>query len=307
MSCTPLVWSSSTADSLGSTIIVCAIAVVIHIMFWIQFTVFSSLRQITMMWLYDYLITDLLLLARFFILYGIRQDRLCIYPTVRTILCYFEASSKFYMNTVQSYLMLALNVSRYAQIVFNRNVYIENRRLIILTHFLIIIAPALNVTVQFIADWTLLLRRNGSACDIEYKSISVQIFNLFVTYIIPVTLNLILIALCIRHVSSTQGIRNQQVIDRRRKHHRALLSQTIIFYSIWLVLWSPYLLAFQFINENGNAGVYTSLLNYIEIAIDPAIVAVLDVRFVKTWQTIWRKIRGRRQGVVNVAVAAVGK
>jgi hypothetical protein len=211
------------------------------------------------------------------------------------------------MNTVQSYLMLALNVSRYAQIVFNRNVYIENRRLIILTHFLIIIAPALNVTVQFIADWTLLWRRNGSACDIEYKSLSVQIFNLFVTYIIPVTLNLILIALCIRHVSSTQGIRNQQVIDRRRKHQRTLLSQTIIFYSIWLVLWSPYLLAFQFVNENSNAGIYTSLLNYIEIAIDPVVVAVLDVRFVKTWKKIWRKIRGRRQGVVAVVVAAVRK
>ncbi|CAF4391119.1 unnamed protein product, partial [Adineta steineri] len=52
----------------------------------------------------------------------------------------------------------------------------------------------------------------------------------------------------------------------------------------------------------------TSLLNYVEITIDPAIVAILDVRFFKTWQTIWRKIRTFRHRVVTpVAIIAPNK
>ncbi|CAF1079032.1 unnamed protein product [Adineta steineri] len=308
MSCTPLTLSSNTADALDSTIIVCSIAIVIHIIFWLEVLIFPALRQRNMIWLYDYILTDLLLVIRFFILYFFRRQELCLYPTFRTILCYFEATSKFYMNTVQSYLLLALNVSRYAQIVYSRNVYVGNLRTIIITHFLIGILPAINVIVQFMANWTTLWRKTGESCDVQTVSLSVQIFNIFVTYIIPVTLNVILLTICIRHVSSTVGIRNQQIIDRRRGHQRALLFQTIAFYSIWVALWSPYILAFQFININSNAGIYTSLLNYVEIAIDPAIVAILDVRFFKTWQTIWRKIRTFRHRVVTpVAIIAPNK
>jgi hypothetical protein len=298
MTCTPIVWSPSTADDLGPVVVVCSVAVVLHVIFWIQVLVFSSLKQRNMMWLYAYLMTDFFLLARFFILYSIRRYGVCIYPTLRTILCYFEASSKFYTNGVQTYLLLALNVCRYLQIVSNRDVFIEKFRLLIFILVFIIILPAINVMVQFLANWTLLWRRTGSSCDIQYVSLSVQIFNLFAIYIIPVALGIILIIFCIHHVSSIKGIRSQQIIDRRRKYQRTLLFQTITFYSIWLILWSPNVLAFQFINVNSEPGVYTSLLNYIEITVDPIIVAALDVRFFKSWQTIWRKIRGHRQGTV---------
>ena len=99
-------------------------------------------------------------------------------------------------------------------------------------------------------------------------------------------------------MSSIKGIRSQQIINLRRKYQRILLLQTIIFYSIWLILWSPYVLAFQFINVNTTPGIYTSLINYLEITIDPVVVAALDIRFLKVWQTIWRRIRGRRQTIV---------
>ncbi|UJR08411.1 hypothetical protein I4U23_012681 [Adineta vaga] len=298
MSCIPLIWSPSTADALDSTWIVCVIAIIIHTLFWIQILIFPTLKQRSMIWLYDYLISDLFLLIRFFILYGIRREQLCLDPTFRTFVCYFEATSKFYMNVVQAYLLLALNISRYAQIVHNRNVYVENSRLLILTHVLILILPIVNVVVQFLANWTLLWRRTGAACDVQYISFTVQVFNLFLIYIIPVTSNLFILTLCIRHVSSTRGVTSEQIISLRRKHQRTLLYPTLVFYSIWLTLWSPNVLAFQFINVNSDSGIYTSLLNYVEIAIDPAIVAVIDVRFLKTWQTLWRKIRRKRQGTV---------
>ncbi|CAF0877308.1 unnamed protein product [Adineta ricciae] len=293
-----MVWSPSTADELTSTFIVCIVATVVHTLFWIAILGFPSLKQRTMLWLYDYLLCDLLLLIRFFLLYGMRREQLCLNPTFRTVLCYYEASSKFYMNTVQAYLLLALTASRYLQIVYNRNVYIENVRSIIISHILIFVLPAVNVAVQFLAGWTLLWRRTGSSCDIQYVSIYVQIFNLFTIYIIPITTNLLLLTLCIRHASSTRGVQSEQIIILRRKHQRTLLYPTVAFYSIWLALWSPYVLAFQFININSDSGTYTSLMNYVEIAVDPVLIAILDVRFLKTWQTVWQRIRGPRQDII---------
>ncbi|CAF1317200.1 unnamed protein product [Rotaria sordida] len=101
---------------------------------------------------------------------------------------------------------------------------------------------------------------------------------------------------------SIRGIRSQQIINLRRKHKKTLLIQTIIFYSIWLVLWSPNMLAFQFINVNTQLGIYISLLNYIEITIDPIFVAVLDIRYFQSWKKIWRNIKRYRQRAVVAAL-----
>ncbi|CAF2753416.1 unnamed protein product [Rotaria sp. Silwood2] len=233
-----------------------------------------------------------------------RYWRACLYPTFHFITCYLEATSKFYINIVQSYILLALNACRCAQIIFNRNVFIKNPRLIILIHFLIYILPALNITIQILGNWTVLLRGAGESCDIVYISVTVAIFNLFIIYIIPVLLNTIIIASCIRHVSSIRGIRSEQIINLRSKHKKTLLIQTIIFYSIWIVLWSPNVLDFQFINVNTQPGIYTSLLNYIEITTDPFFVAVLDIRYFQSWKMIWRKIKRYRQRAIVAALPA---
>lgn len=293
--CTVFSWSPSTLDSLEPTLIVSSIAIGFHALFWIQFILCSSLRQRNMMWLYVYLITDVLLVARFFILYGIRLTTVCLFSTARDMLCYFEASSKFYINTIQSYLLLAFNIGRYYQIVLNRNIYLEKPRLIISIHFLIYILPGVNVVIQFVTKLSQIWRRRGGSCDIVYSSIITQVFNLFIVYIIPVFLNIIVLSLGIRHVSSTKGVVSEQIILLRRKRQRILIVQTLVFYSIWLILWSPDVLAFQFLNANSDPAIYTSLLSYIEMALDPAIVAIIDVRFLTTWKTLWNRIRRNRQ------------
>ncbi|CAF0871946.1 unnamed protein product [Adineta steineri] len=282
--CTIFSWSPSTLDSLGPTLIVASIAVGTHSLFWIQFIVCSTLRQRNMMWLYAYLVTDGLLIARFFIFYAIRLVSICLYPTARDVLCYFEASTKFYINTVQTYLLLAFNICRYLQIVSNKNIYIKRPRLIIFIHFLIYILPAINVIVQFVAQLSQIYRRRGGSCDIVYVSTIVQVFNLFVIYIIPIFSTIFILGLGIRHVSSVRGISNEQIIGIRRKRQRILLLQTIIFYSIWLVLWSPDVLAGQFINANSDPAIFTALLSIAEIALDPAII--VDV--CSAWSENWR-------------------
>ncbi len=294
-SCSAFNWSPSTVDSLEPTLIVSIIAVIIHGMFWIQFALCSSLRQLNMMWLYVYLMSDFLLIARFFILYGIRMGSPCLYPTSRNILCYFEASSKIYLNNIQSYLLLVFNICRYQQIVFNRNIFIEKPRVIIFIHFLIYILPGVNVVVQFLTNLAEIWRRRGGSCDIIYGSLIVQIFNLFVIYIIPIFLNIIILGLGIRHVSSIEGVFSEQIILLRRKRQQIILLQTIAFYSIWLILWSPDILAFQFTNVNSDPAIFTSLLSNIEIALDPVLVSIIDVRFLTTWRTLWKKIKRHRQ------------
>jgi len=247
------------------------------------------------MWLYAYLITDFLLITQFFILYGLGRASICLFTIPRQILCYFEASSKFYITIMQSYLLLAFNVCRYKRIVSNRNIYLEKPRLIVLIHFLIYILPVLNVIIQFLTNLAQIWRRRGGSCGIQYESIIVQIFNLFIIYIIPVFLNIVVLGLGIHHVSSTQGIVSEQIILLRRKRQRILVLRTLAFYSIWLILWSPNILSFQFINVNSDPAILTSLLSYIQIALDPVLIGIVDIRFLTTWQTLWNKIKRHRQ------------
>jgi hypothetical protein len=293
--CSLFNWSPSSLDSLVPNIVVASIAIVIHFIFWVQFAIFSTLRERNMMWLYAYLITDFILIARFFILYGIRRASVCLYQTPRDVLCYFEASSKFYINIIQTYLLLAFNICRYKQIVSNRNVYTERPRLIVFIHFLINVLPAINVVIQFLTNQALIWRRRGDSCDVQYNSTFIQIFNVFVTYVIPVVINIITLGLGIRRVSSTKGVLSEQIILLRRKRQRILVLQTLAFYSIWLVLWSPDVLSFQFTNINSDPAAVTTLLSYIEIAVDPIIICIIDVRFLTTWSKLWTKLKRHRQ------------
>jgi hypothetical protein len=118
-------------------------------------------------------------------------------------------------------------------------------------------------------------------------------------YVIPVCLNIIFLSLCIRYISSTRNIASQQIINNRRKFHRTLLIQSILFYSIWLILWSPFVISFQFTNVNSPVGIATSFVNYVQVATDPIIVAIIDKRFLKAWRTTYRKFVGNRQRQVH--------
>ncbi|CAF0847951.1 unnamed protein product [Rotaria sordida] len=180
-------------------------------------------------------------------------------------------------------------------IVFNRNIYTEKPYLIILIHFLIYILPALNLIVQFLTDWSRIQRGIDESCDIIYLSLPVQIFNLFFIYIIPLVINIIILGLGIRHVSSIQGVISGQIILHRRRRQRILLLKAIAFYSIWLILWSPDTLACQFVDVNSDPGVFTVLLSYIQIALDPFLIAIIDIRFLTKWRTLWKKIKRNRR------------
>lgn len=306
-SCIVLSWSGDVLVARGPTFALCLVALLVHAAFWIQLLFYPSVRQRGMLWFYLYLLTDLFLVLRFIVFYGQRMANTCVPISTRIYSCYFEAITKIYTNIIQSYILLGLNVCRYVQIVYNRNAYLKNIRSIILSNFAIFLLPLLNIAFQFLINWTQLLKKLGGLCDITYASVGVQVYNLIIVYAIPVSLNVLFLGLCIRFVKSTGTIQNQQIINNRRRFHRRILVQAIIFYTIWIVLWSPFVLSFQFVNVNSVTGIFTSMLNYVQIAIDPLIIAVIDRRLLKAWADTFKKILRKRPRIQPTLKTTTGK
>jgi hypothetical protein len=289
--CIVMIWSEEAADIIKPLFIICIIAAIIHFLFWINLIAYPTVRQRSMQWLYAYLATDLLLLVRFFFLYAYRWSPICVPHLLRTIICYCEAAFDSYFNLLQSYILLALNICRYLQVARNHNVYQLQHRKIIVCHFLIYLSPLLCYIIAIICRWLVLHRPDSDACDLFFTTITVQIIFLLLSYIIPITLTLVFLLLSLKYVRNVDGIRTQQIIDARLKYHRQLVIQSTVFYSFWLLSWSPYLLIFPFYYRHSMAGIITQILSYISLTFDPIVIAALDARFLQAWRSTLNHLR----------------
>lgn len=283
--CIIIKWSDQAATIMKPLFYICILATIIHFLFWIQLIAYPKVRRWSMQWLYAYLVTDLLLLARFFLLYIYRWWPSCVPNFFHTILCYYEAIFDNYLNLLQSYILLALNICRYLQIAHNHNVYSSNRRTIICAHILCYSLPLFGHIMAILLKWTYLENPRGDACDLMPTSLKIKIIFLLFSYFIPVTLTLVFLSLCLNYIRNTDGILSQQIVDARQKYHRQLVKQSCVFYSLWLILWSPHLLLFPFYYKNSRIGTIAQQLNYISITVDPVVLAALDVRFLQAWKS----------------------
>jgi len=288
--CIVMIWSQQAADVVKPLISICIVAAVIHFLFWINLIAYPTVRQRSMQWLYAYLATDLILLLRFFLLYAYRWSPICVPHLLRTIICYCEAILDSYLNLLQSYIVLALNICRYLQVTRTYDVYLSSNHTIIISHFLIYILPLLYYVIAIICYQLVLERPPGDACDLIFTSISMQIIFLLFSYFIPVILTLVFLLLSLNYIRNTDGIRTQKIIDARLKYHRQLVIQSVVFYSLWLLLWSPYLLLFPFYYRHSIIGSVTQILSYVSLALDPIVIASLDVRFLRAWQSTWNHL-----------------
>ncbi|CAF1081736.1 unnamed protein product [Rotaria sordida] len=302
--CEVIRWSPQALKIVNPIFYICIFATMNHVLFWIQFIVYPSVRQYSMQWLYAYLITDLLLLIRFFLLYAYRWLPICLPYFFRMIICYSEAIFDNYLNLLQSYIFLALNICRYLQIAHNYNVYSSNRRLIIIVHCLIYISPLVTHIIIIICGWSVLHKPLGDVCDLLPVTLTIQLLFLLFTYFIPVILTLIFLLLCLNYIHNTHGIQTQIIVNARLKYHRQLVVQSGVFYSLWLILWSPHLVVFPFVYKGSTIGIIAQILNYLSITVDPIIIAALDVRFLHAWKStcdhLHRYIRRRRSTPVPI-------
>ena len=290
-----LLWNSSSFEIRKSTLLVCIIATITHSLFWLQLILFPFVRQKAMQWLYAYLITDILLLFRFFLVYIVRttSSECTLNIAWYFFVCYFEAFVDTYLNATEVYILLALNLCRYAQIVRNKNVYVTHLKLLTLTHLAIYLMPIINFVVQVAVNWAGLIIVSGDSCSIHYTNIYIQVFNTTFIFALPIGLNILVIYASIRYVHLTSRLRRtQHHVSAREKYNRSLVTQFFIFYIVWLLLWSPNVILSQFTTKYEVIRVFR-LLNFIEIAIDPLIIGALDVRFWQIWRNMWRKLRNR--------------
>jgi hypothetical protein len=140
--------------------------------------------------------------------------------------------------------------------------------------------------------WAQLDEYVGASCDVSYKNIYVQILNIVCGFALPIVLNIFFIYCNMRHVHLTShSRRTQHYVSARDKYHRSLVIQFLVFYTVWLLLWSPNVIVYQFTSGISDITLIASLLNYIEIALDPIIIAALDVRFQKLWHKLWIHLR----------------
>jgi len=284
-------WNSEERASRYSRLYTCIAASFLHAIFWSQLIFCSSVRQKSMQWIYAYLITDIFLLLRFFITYIVHTiPSACqASPLWQWIVCYFDGTVDNYFNVLEIYILLALNICRYIQIKYNRNPYRSYTKTLIFTHLGIYIIPLIYSFIQFYFNWCILEGYGTNRCLVVYSNVSIQVFNLIFTFFLPIFMNLFVIGASVQHVRLTSGLqRSQHHISARDKYHRSLVIQFMIFYTIWLSLWSPNVILFQMSVGTADLVALFRLLNFIEIAVDPIIIAALDVRFWYAWKNAFR-------------------
>ena len=282
---------------------VCIIAVITHSLFWLQVICYSSVRQRSVQWLFAYLITDILLLFRYFFLCIVHTNsphKSSLQSTWLIFVCYFEATVDIYLNTLEVYILLALNICRYIQIVYNKDVYITHVRILICAHLLIYFVPMILYILELTTEWAQVNMYSDGTCDVSYNNIIIQILNLIIVFALPIALNIAVIGCSIHHIHLTSRLNRTRLhVSAREKYHRSLIIQFFIFYIVWLLLWSPNLIVYQFTSGTSKLTTIASLLNFIEIAVDPIIIAALDVRFQRVWSNIRKYIERTYRTRIN--------
>ncbi|CAF0785966.1 unnamed protein product [Adineta steineri] len=92
-----------------------------HVLFWIQVCAYKSLRHPSLLWLYNYLILDMVSLSQIFLEYFTRHYKICgLNPVIYDFLCVLEAYANNYTTMVQSFALTLTNIYRLYVIHNNR-------------------------------------------------------------------------------------------------------------------------------------------------------------------------------------------
>jgi hypothetical protein len=278
-------WNSSNLLQNNVIFVICIIATVLHFHLWFQLIIHKTKFDLSFIFSLGYISTDIFLLLSYFIQYSIRIRS---WIPVTRLSCYFEAYSMFYSDLLEPYCLTALNICRYWQTARNQNIYIFHRRKLILISIIIPLLVLINLIIQDIFGWCIVIEISGESCTFTYTNVIVRVWNLGIMLITPILISFYMLYRALHFLQNSHA---QQVI-LRRNHHRQLIIHSCIFYSIWLTLWFP----FMFITYLGVDGinefiVFVALVaNTFETLIDPIISIFLDKRFAQAWKKFHQSI-----------------
>ncbi|CAF0929630.1 unnamed protein product [Adineta steineri] len=272
-------WDSTNLAQNNIIFGVCVVAAILHTLLWSQMIMRKTKFDITLLFSLGYVSTDIFLLLFYFITYAIRI-RSWIPITLAT--CYFEAYAMFYFNILETYSLMALNISRYWQIVRNPNTYIDHRKMIIVSCVITPFLVAINLIIQQSFGWSVLYSIPGSSCNVSFTNIPVQVWNISIILVIPILLSFCLLFRAFRFLQSAQAGQ----LHIRRNHHRKVTIQTLIFYSFWFVFWLPGMIVNCLDSDyvDGTTNFIVILLSTIETLCDPIVGIFLDKRIAQVWK-----------------------
>jgi hypothetical protein len=293
-------WDSTNLVQNNVIFILYIVAAILHFHLWLQIFIHKTKFDLSFIFSLGYISTDLFLILFYFIQYSIR-----IRPwiPVTRLSCYFEAYGMFYFNLIEPYFLVLLNICRYWQIARNENFYKFHRRKVILISIIVPVLVLFNLIIQDRFGWCILTEQAGASCSLSYTNNIVRIWNLAVVLILPILISFYMLGRALHFLQKAEA---QQVMIRRN-HHRQLIIHSLIFYSIWLILWLPVMIVTYLDIYSINESLAFAFLveNTLETLIDPVISIFLDKRFAQAWEKSYQWIERQFGGHVNARVNPV--
>ncbi|CAF1245264.1 unnamed protein product [Adineta ricciae] len=264
-------------------------ALIFHVLFWLQVATHRSLRQLSMLWVYNYLVADMLLLIQFLVEYFLRTSLpFCISSKLYWTFCSLEAYAPIFFTILEAYMLVGLNITRYYLIVKNLDIATRFPYIFVLISVFLYFAGAglLIFQVELFGIVTLHKHQHTSSCHLQYRNIITQLVNLIIVLLIPILLNCYFVTLTTVHVR-----RSQRAVRARHSKHLQLLVQFFVLYILWLALWAPNAFVSHIVADN-YPSIYTRFGSITCTLIGPLIFMFIDRRFLKVWKhTLYRVIR----------------
>ncbi|CAF0939831.1 unnamed protein product, partial [Adineta steineri] len=257
-----------------------------HVLFWIQVCTYKSLRHPSLLWLYNYLILDMVSLSQIFLEYLTRHYTICgLNPVIYYFLCILEAYANNYTTMVQSFALTLTNIYRYRLIVKSKKITFHSIILIICIHLFIYSAPLILFILQDIFSGTTLVEVVGLSCDLDFSDFFNEFIDIFFLVIVPICINIPVIMLIIRHVRSSQN-----AVRSVRRIHRHLIIQFIILYSIWFLFFLPQIIFLLSVASSTSQRLITKVLDIAATLSDVLVITLFDRRFVDAWKLTAQRI-----------------
>ncbi|CAF0898753.1 unnamed protein product [Adineta steineri] len=237
-----------------------------HVLFWIQVCTYKSLRHPSLLWLYNYLILDMVSLSQIFLEYFTRHYKICgLNPVIYDFLCVLEAYANNYTTMVQSFALTLTNIysviPQYSEI------------------------PLIIFILQYIFSATILVEVVGLSCDLDFSDFFNEFIDIFFLVVLPICINIPVIMLIIRHVRSSQN-----AVRSVRRIHRHLIIQFIILYSIWFLFFLPQVIFLLSVASSASQRLITKILDIAATLSDVLVITLFDRRFVDAWKLTAQQI-----------------
>jgi hypothetical protein len=208
-----------------------------------------------------------------------------------------------YFNLLKSFCLTTLNICRYWQIVRNQRLYTIHRRSLLMTCAIVPLLILANLIIQNIFGWCIVIEETGASCSVSCTNIPVRVWNMTVVLFTPILISFYMVFCSLNYIKNTHA----QQIMMRRNHHRQLMIHSLIFYSIWLVLWIPWMIVsyLDIDDKNEFIAYVTTVENMLEMLIDPILAVFLDKRFAQAWKTSFQWVKYQLVYLTNTRVGPV--